>query len=395
MKTVFANSLEYMIDSAVFNEQEHPRGGQENAGQFTAKVGSGESGGSEKGESGKHEDEGGVEAPAAKGSKQAHLREYTSREEWPEHIKKLVIPPAWTKVKVSDSPDADLLAIGKDAKGRDQYVYSEKFQKSQAALKFARIESLRKDKSMIDGQLADALKSGDQNTRDHAECAVLIMKMGVRPGSDTDTGADKKAYGATTLEGKHVVEDGGQVFLRFVGKKGVSLNLPVADKSLASNLAKRAKKAGPDGKLFGNVRDGSLLDFVHTLDHGGYKTKDFRTLLANDMALAEMRNVKPPKDMKEYKAAVKAVATSVSSRLGNTPTVALQSYIHPGVFSPWQGAAAVEPAKGSAKASAKGAKKTAAKGSAKAKASGELSGAAKAWASRRAKAQEANNAAAA
>ena len=339
MKAIFANSLDVMLDSE-FREQEHPRAGEgSKGGQFVAKAGGGASGGAAgpegKGGEAAQAESGGGES-SGKGSKSSHLKEYADREQWPEHIKSLVIPPAWINVKVADDPNADLLAIGKDKAGRDQYVYSERFQKSQAALKFARIDSLRKDKPMIEQQLVELSKKPD--TRDFADCATLIMKMGIRPGSDADTKAQKKAYGATTLEGKHVVEEGDQIFLRFVGKKGVSLNLAVEDKSLARTLRTRAKKAGPDGKLFGPVRDSSLLDFVHgELDHGGYKTKDFRTLLANDLAERAMKGVPKPKDEKTYKKSVLAVAKQVSSRLGNTPTVALQSYIHPAIFAPWQG----------------------------------------------------------
>jgi DNA topoisomerase IB len=43
-----------------------------------------------------------------------------------------------------------------------------------------------------------------------------------------------------------------------------------------------------------------------------------------------------PKSQKEYKKMVKDVATIVSKQLGNTPTVALQSYIHPAVFAEWR-----------------------------------------------------------
>ena len=38
--------------------------------------------------------------------------------------------------------------------------------------------------------------------------------------------------------------------------------------------------------------------------------------------------------MKEYKGNVKAIAQYVSLHLGNTPVVALQSYINPSVFEP-------------------------------------------------------------
>ena len=43
-----------------------------------------------------------------------------------------------------------------------------------------------------------------------------------------------------------------------------------------------------------------------------------------------------PKTEAERKKAVMSVAKVVSSKLGNTPTIALQSYIHPNVFEGWK-----------------------------------------------------------
>ena len=258
----------------------------------------------------------------------------------PEHIAKLKIPPAWTDVKYSVDPSAGLLAIGKDAKGRRQAIYSAEFSASQAAAKFARIKALMDDFPLIEKQNAKAQRADNPKMRDAADCLMLIMEMGVRPGSEADTGAKVKAYGATTLEGRHVVRgDDDTVHLTFTGKKGVSLDLPVENKALAANLLERAKKSGPDGKLFGGVTDKGLLDYTHTLGGGGFKTKDFRTRLGTAIAHSQVQTRTPPKSEKEYRRAVMEVARAVAAKLGNTPVIALQSYIAPEVFSEWRMAA--------------------------------------------------------
>jgi DNA topoisomerase-1 len=164
------------------------------------------------------------------------------------------------------------------------------------------------------------------------------MSTGIRPGSDADTGAKVKAYGATTLLGQHITVDGSQVRMKFVGKKGVALDLPVGDKDIAKMLVARAKAAGPDGRLFGPVTGGSLLGYVHgSLDTGKYKTKDFRTLLANNIAATEIARWKKPESLAEYKKSVLAVAKTVAEKLGNTAAVAIRSYISPAIFEPWKG----------------------------------------------------------
>lgn len=277
-----------------------------------------------------------AEAPPEKKSPRAALVAAPANpEHWPEHIRALKLPPAWTDVQINMDPHADLQAIGKDSKGRPHYVYSEKFSNSQTALKFARINEMSQKVDEISKQITLAQNSPDHVVRDHGECARLVFSMGVRPGSDDDTKADVKAYGATTLEGRHVVEEGGKTHLRFIGKKGISLNLPVDDPDLGDMLRKRAAKSGSNGKLFPHVSSGSLLNYVHSLDGGGFKTKDMRTLKGTSEAHELVKKLPVPRNMVEYKKAVRAVAIHVSKILGNTPQIALQAYISPVVFSKW------------------------------------------------------------
>lgn len=304
-KLVLSQSIKARADDAQFEESEHPR---DEGGKFTA--------------GGGH-----VAATRGEGGKLVGA---------PEHIAKLKIPPAWTDVTYSQDPGAALLVTGKDSKGRQVYIYSEMHQQKQAAVKFARIAELDDKFKTIAKQNAALAK--DPGKQDVTDCLGLIMAMGIRPGSDRDTKAAKKAYGATTLEGQHVVVEGGQTFLRYTGKKGVSLNLPVPS-AWAKTLQARAKKAGPNGRLFGNVTDVALRDHVHSLDGGGFKTKDFRTHLGTSTAQELVEKMPVPKTQQEYRKAVMEVAKKVSSVLGNTPVIALQSYINPSVFGAWKAAA--------------------------------------------------------
>jgi DNA topoisomerase-1 len=131
-----------------------------------------------------------------------------------------------------------------------------------------------------------------------------------------------------------VSSDGSK--LTFVGKKGVDLSIDVEDAALAKMLRKRAKEAGDAGRLFPDVSQSSLLDYTHSLDGGKFKTKDFRTMLGTRTAQQEIAKMTKPASATAYKKAVKAVATAVAKKLGNTPAVALSSYISPFVFAPWR-----------------------------------------------------------
>lgn len=252
----------------------------------------------------------------------------------PSHIPR--IPPAWTDVKISKDPDSHLLVTGFDAKGRRVAIYSASHAAKQAQAKFARTEELTKKFDSIRAQNEKLRKSEDPRVRDAADATRLIMDTGIRPGSDADTKAAVKAYGATTLEGRHVVDTKEGTRLQFTGKKGVAIDIPITDLGTAKMIRDRAKAAGRNGKLFPNTDARALLDHVHAFDGGGFKTKDFRTMVANKVAMQEVAKMPKPKSEKEYKKAVAAVARTVSDTLGNTPTVALQSYINPVVFAGWR-----------------------------------------------------------
>lgn len=261
---------------------------------------------------------------------------HPDRAKWPSHIKNLKIPPAWTNVKISQNPKADLLAIGKDAKGRDQYIYSAKYAESQAAAKFKRVQTLSTILPQLQKRNDKNLISRDDKVREHAECLGLIMATGLRPGSERDTGAEKTAYGATTLEGRHVVTEGNDTYLRFTGKKGVDLNIKIDDTVLANSLQDRAKKVGSDNQLFPGISDKSLRDYTKSITSGKAKPKDFRTLVGTSLAYQMVNGMEKPTNKSSYKKSVMEVAKAVSSKLGNTPAIALKAYISPFVFSTWK-----------------------------------------------------------
>lgn len=264
-------------------------------------------------------------------------RKTESGEPLPPHAAALRIPPAWTDVHYSRDPNADLLVVGRDAKGREQRIYSARFAGSQAEAKFRRIEELNKKFSEVQKQNAQARRQRPESS----DALALVMATGIRPGSSKDTQAAKKAYGATTLEGRHVVVDGDEVRLKFTGKKGVDLDIPVTDPKVAAMLRRRAARAGPTGRLFPGLTAGRLLSHTSSLDGGGFKTKDFRTLLGTKMAQHYVKAAEAPTEARSYKRAVMDVAKKVAAALGNTPSIALQSYIAPEVFGSWRAAAHV------------------------------------------------------
>jgi DNA topoisomerase-1 len=54
-------------------------------------------------------------------------------------IRKIVIPPMWSDVMICKFDDGHIQAVGRDAKGRKQYIYHSEWEKQQQEEKFARM----------------------------------------------------------------------------------------------------------------------------------------------------------------------------------------------------------------------------------------------------------------
>lgn len=249
----------------------------------------------------------------------------------PEHLKGIKIAPGWKDVWVSTDPNAGLLVVGKDSKGRRVSVYSKDHHNRNGEVKFKKIQELQKDYSTLKRKNTLNIKAG----REEAIIMSLIMSTGMRPGSNKDTKARKKAYGATTLLGQHVKVDGNRVVLEYVGKSGKDRRVEIKDPDMKKALIQKKSQAGNDSPIF-NTSAAKLRSYANKLTGGRYTPKDMRTRKATYLASQEVINQQPPKSEKEYRKMVKEVAAKVSKALGNTPTVALQSYIDPTVFAKWQ-----------------------------------------------------------
>ena len=244
----------------------------------------------------------------------------------------LKIPPAWTNVQVSSDPKASLQATGIDTKGRKQYIYSAEYSEKMDAEKFQRLgkfnEKLPELRKRIDSDLSNPSLSAKD--KESAIVLSLVDKTGFRIGSDVETGAAKKAFGASTLRAEHVKIEGNQITFSFVGKKGVDINKTIEDKRLADIIKPRLKTGG---RLF-KTTDNDVRGYLKQRD-GEFKVKDFRTWHGTALALREVSSRAKPSNAKDLAKAQLEVSKIVASHLGNTPTVAKASYIDPAVWSRW------------------------------------------------------------
>ena len=265
--------------------------------------------------------------------------EVKTREAWkmpggvdlPAHLDGHSIPPGWNDVKISLDEHAKVVASGVDTKGRRQSIYSKSHSIASSKEKFTRIQKGIIAFKDIQKKVELDVASEDASLADSASVFRLIQHSGIRPGSEVKNGSEKQAYGATTLLGRHVIQTKDGVELQFVGKKGVDLTIPIKDDEIAKDLLSRKLK-GDEEKLF-STNSVTLRKYTKTL--GEFKTKDFRTIKGTMLAQEIVANHPVPASEKEYKSATMEVAKHVSIALGNTPKIALQSYIDPLTFTQW------------------------------------------------------------
>jgi DNA topoisomerase-1 len=240
------------------------------------------------------------------------------------------VPPAWTDVWITTDVASRIQATGRDAAGRRVYLYSTEYVGREAAAKFARLQAFSKAYPRLGRRIRRDLGSSEE-----ARVLYLISKTGFRIGDKSETLAQVKAYGASTLRCSHVTVDGEIVSFDFTGKKGIRNAKTLRDKFLATEIGNRCS-IGSDKNIFKTSAD-SVRAYLDSISgRPRFLVKDFRTYLGTMTALRKIKAMPVPKSQREFKRFRKEVGEVVAKTLGNTPTIALKSYVSPEVFAAWE-----------------------------------------------------------
>lgn len=250
----------------------------------------------------------------------------------PDHLTHLRVPPAWTNVVYNMDPKAECVCMGTDAAGRRQRLYSVEHIANAKSDKFERVRALLSEwkdiRTQIESDINDESIVGKD--REAAIVAYLIYETGIRPGSTTDTLAKVQAFGATTLQLRHVKLCPRGVRLQFIGKKGVPQNVLVTNPFLVEELTNRKSATTAWSQCLFNLSASKLNDYIATLGSGNYSAKDFRTGVGTSLALKLLGSRQRfPKSASKRKRVINDALDQVSKKLGNTRTVARNSYVDP------------------------------------------------------------------
>ena len=275
--------------------------------------------------------EGGRWAAEGFASKGARAKRGKMREATADERKKLGIPPAYTDAMICDDPASDVLATARTAAGKPWVRYSEAYNASQAAAKFARIAALNDAMPGIQQQIDADIAAGGEDAAP-ALALRMITLTGMRNGGDEQAGK-VKSFGASNILTEACRVDGDKVHLDFVGKKGVRQRHSFEDATLARHIEKRI--ADGTKTVFDTDADRTL-DYLSEISGAKFKVHDFRTWYGTSLADAACRKLlergEIPATPRDFKRAQVRVSRVVSRALGNTPTVCRKSYIHPLVW---------------------------------------------------------------
>lgn len=245
------------------------------------------------------------------------------------------VPSHWVDVQVPEDADSYLVVKGKDANGKWHYVYTAERIQQQSDKKWQRVAELDSAMPKLDSRLDTDLGKMDAD----ATVVGIMRHTGCRVGDESAIRGrlvKDATYGASTLRAKHVtVNESGSVSLDFVGKDGVRQRYLIKDPKLAAAIAHHAQGKSRNDPLFPSTSDASTMKYLREATGlPNAKNHDLRTHMANAVALAS-KGKRPPKTKKEFQERRKAIGEKVAKQLGNTPAVALSTYVNPIVFADW------------------------------------------------------------
>lgn len=252
-----------------------------------------------------------------------------------ERIRKLVIPPAWTKVWICMDPNGHLQATGRDSRGRKQYRYHPKWAVVRDENKFSRILGFGRKIPSIRKRIQEHLAlPGLPREKVLATVVQLLEKSLIRVGN-LEYAKANNSYGLTTLKNKHVKVQGSVLKFRFRGKGGKDYVVGVKSARIA-RVVKQCQEI-PGQQLFQYIEDGEtksvsstdVNEYLRTIAGEEFSAKDFRTWAATVLAAVELQTFEQFESETQGKKNIVEAVRRVAQSLGNTPAICRKSYIHP------------------------------------------------------------------
>ena len=254
-------------------------------------------------------------------------------------IRRIAIPPAYKDVWICPSPNGHIQATARDARGRKQYRYHERWREARDENKYDRIlvfgHALPKIRRQVNQDM------GLRELPRNKVLATLVHLLGrtfIRIGNE-EYARENQSFGLTTMRNRHVDVKGAKLSFSFKGKSGVKHEIDVNDRRLANIIRKLQDLPGQDifqyedetGEVR-NVTSQDVNEYLQEITGEEFTAKDFRTWAGTVLTAMALSAQGPGENETEAKKNIKVAIAAVAKILGNTPTVCRKCYVHPVVL---------------------------------------------------------------
>jgi DNA topoisomerase I len=257
-----------------------------------------------------------------------------------DRIRGLVIPPAWREVWICPHANGHIQAVGIDDAGRRQYIYHPAWRRAREEEKHERVLDLARKLPDVRVRIHEDL-TGTGLGRDRVLAGALrVLDRGVFRTGGEEYAEENDSRGVATLLREHVRLRGDELHFEFPAKGGIERSAGIRDPELA-RLVSVLRRGRDDGQRLFAYRNGhgerkelhaqDVNERFKELAGNEFTVKDMRTWTATVLAATEFAAREPPGSERAAKRAEAGVMRAVAEQLGNTPTVARQSYVDPRV----------------------------------------------------------------
>jgi DNA topoisomerase-1 len=254
-------------------------------------------------------------------------------------IKRLAIPPAYAGVWICPSSNGHIQATGRDARGRKQYRYHERWREVRDENKYDRMIAFGNELPKIRRRVnKDLALPGLPRNKALATVVQLLERTFIRVGNEAYA-RENKSFGLTTMQDRHVDVKGSQLRFRFRGKRGIKHQIDLTDRRIAKIVSKFQDLPGQE--LFQYIDDKGEVcditsqdvnDYLREVTGQDFTAKDFRTWAGTVLAAMTLSVLDPFETKKQARANIKGAIGTVSKLLGNTPVICRKCYVHPAIL---------------------------------------------------------------
>lgn len=256
-----------------------------------------------------------------------------------DRIRKLAIPPAWTRVWICALPNGHIQATGYDVRQRKQYRYHSLWHVLRNETKFHKLLEFGKVLPALRLQVEKDLSLKELNDRKVIALVISLMERTYIRIGNASYEKMNGSHGITTLHDKHVNIAGDHISFSFKGKKNIHHDISLKNRRLAK-VVQQCRDI-PGKVLFQyydednqpkSVDSGMVNAYIHDVTGEYFTAKDFRTWAGSLHVIMAFKEMNIAENLTICKKNINQALDFVSSQLGNTRTVCKKYYVHPGII---------------------------------------------------------------